>query len=560
MMQFPARVCIDGNMPFAQEELKRCLTAMTSANIAADGYPFEISAGTGERESYRVTVTEERTRIESDSPRGAVYGTYALLEWLGAEFLAEDCEMFPHVTEWEPTQLSGAPDFAYRDVYWRNALNGRFALQCRLNSAKADITPEMGGRTRFFNYSHTFDELVPPQRWFDTHPEYFSMVDGKRQKEHSQLCLTNPEVLALCIAGVRRWMRENPDCRIFSVAQNDWYGNCQCEHCRAIDEREESAAGSMITFVNAVADAIREEFPQNRIHTFAYLHTRKAPRFIRPRDNVIVRLCSIECCRSHPIGQCSQGIGGIDVENNAADAFAETERSFVQDLTDWAKLTPHLYLWDYTTNFSNYLQPFPNLFVLAPNLRLFRSCGAEGVLEQGNYAPGKVSAFGALRTYLMSRLLWDADENPEKRIRQFIRGYYGHAAEQPVWECISMMEAAAAHSHMGIYDMPDAPYLEEKTLLAAEACLCRAIQTAETAEQRQRLEREALSFEYARLARLSMDVPDRAEQIDRFAAKLKALGIEEIFERRELAASVECMKQSRYAKERQQVPYACYRL
>lgn len=355
-------------------------------------------------------------------------------------------------------------------------------------------------------------------------------------------------------------MRENSDCRIFSVAQNDWYGNCQCEHCRAIDEREESSAGSMIAFVNAVADAIREEFPQNRIHTFAYLYTRKAPRFIRPRDNVIVRLCSIECCRSHPIGQCSQGIGGINVENNAADAFAETERGFVQDLADWAKLTPHLYLWDYTTNFSNYLQPFPNLFVLAPNLRLFRSYGAEGVMEQGNYAPGKTSAFGALRTYLLSRLLWNTDEDPEKWIRQFIRGYYGHAAEQPVWECISMMETEAAQSHMGIYDMPDAPYLEEKTLLAAEACLRRAIQTAETAEQRQRLEREVLSFEYARLARLPMDVPDRAEQIDQFAAKMKVLGIEELFERRELAASIECMKQSRYAKERQQVPYACYRL
>lgn len=147
----------------------------------------------------------------------------------------------------------------------------------------------MGGKVSFYRYSHTFEELVPPEKWFDSHPEYFSLVNGKRRREHSQLCLTNPDVLEICIEGVRRWMREHPECRIFSVAQNDWYGYCECEHCQAIDRREESHAGALLAFVNAVADAVRDEFPDNRIHTFAYLYSRKAPRFLRPRENVIVR-------------------------------------------------------------------------------------------------------------------------------------------------------------------------------------------------------------------------------------------------------------------------------
>ena len=184
-------------------------------------------------------------------------------------------------------------------------------------------------------------------------------------------------------------MREHPECHIFSVAQNDWYGYCECEHCQAIDRREESHAGALLAFVNAVADAVRDEFPENRIHTFAYLYTRKAPRYLRPRENVIVRLCSIECCQSHPMAVCRQAIDGIDVENNAADGFALSGQAFADDLADWAKIAPHLYLWDYTTNFSNYLQPFPNWHVIGENLRLFRRLGVEGVLEQGNYAPGK---------------------------------------------------------------------------------------------------------------------------------------------------------------------------
>lgn len=559
-MLFPKTLSISGNMPFAQNELARCLAAMTGAAIHTDGYPFAILADQTEGEGYRVEVTEQRTVIQADSPRAAVYGVYGLLERLGAQFLAEDCEILPQITDWEPMCFSSRPDFAYRDLYWRGALDGRFALQCRLNSARADIAPEMGGKVSFYRYSHTFEELVPPEKWFDSHPEYFSLVNGKRRREHSQLCLTNPDVLEICIEGVRRWMREHPECRIFSVAQNDWYGYCECEHCQAIDRREESHAGALLAFVNAVADAVRDEFPDNRIHTFAYLYSRKAPRFLRPRENVIVRLCSIECCQSHPLGACRQAIGGIDVENNAADAFALSGQAFTDDLADWAKIAPHLYLWDYTTNFSNYLQPFPNWHVMGENLRLFRRLGVEGVLEQGNYSPGKTSAFAPLRIYLLSRLLWNADADTDELIRTFVRGYYGAEAETGVLQCLSLTEGAASQSHMGIYDMPDAPYLEEALLIRADAALADALRRTADPIRRERLERERLSFEYVQLARLPLDAPGRNERIDAFAERLSRLGVTELFERRELAGSLRCMKESRFTRQRDDVPYRCYRL
>ena len=559
-MLFPKTLSISGNMPFAQNELARYLAAMTGTEIRPDGYPFAILANQTKDEGYRVEVTEQRTVIQADSPRAAVYGVYGLLERLGAQFLAEDCEILPQITDWEPMCFSSRPDFAYRDLYWRGALDGRFALQCRLNSARADIAPEMDGKVSFYRYSHTFEELVPPEKWFDSHPEYFSLVNGKRRREHSQLCLTNPDVLEICIEGVRRWMREHPECRIFSVAQNDWYGYCECEHCQAIDRREESHAGALLAFVNAVADAVRDEFPDNRIHTFAYLYSRKAPRFLRPRENVIVRLCSIECCQSHPMGACRQAIGGIDVENNAADAFALSGQAFTDDLADWAKIAPHLYLWDYTTNFSNYLQPFPNWHVMGENLRLFRRLGVEGVLEQGNYSPGKTSAFAPLRIYLLSRLLWNADADTDELIRTFVQGYYGPEAETGVLQCLSLMEGAASQNHMGIYDMPDAPYLEEALLIRADAALADALRRTADPIRRERLERERLSFEYVQLARLPLDAPGRNERIDAFAERLSRLGVTELFERRELAGSLRCMKESRFTRQRDDVPYRCYRL
>ena len=88
--------------------------------------------------------------------------------------------------------------------------------------------------------------------------EGYALVNGVRLRDRTQLCLTNPEVLQIAIARVRQWIRENPDCRVFSVAQNDWGNYCTCPACAALDAREGSPAGTMIAFVNQVAEAIHD--------------------------------------------------------------------------------------------------------------------------------------------------------------------------------------------------------------------------------------------------------------------------------------------------------------
>ncbi len=562
-MQWPIDYQLLGNAPFAATELAAYLLRITGRSAGDNGYPITLAATGGEGEQYHITVTADSTSIQSPSLRGVAYGMYAFLEWqFQCRFLAVDCQVVPFCAD-APLLLgeqASAPDFAYRELYWRGATDGRFALQCRLNAACAQITPEMGGKTMFFNYSHTFEDLVPPSQWFDTHPEYFSLVDGKRRREHSQLCLTNPAVLRLCTEGVHKWIRENPDCRIFSVAQNDWYGNCECAACRAADLREGSPAGTMIAFVNAIADAVAQEAPHVLLHTFAYLYTRKAPLHVRPRPNVIVRLCSIECCFSHPIGQCDQAIARIDVEQGAARHFAPTAHGFAQDLAAWGKLCDRLYIWDYTTNYSNYLQPFPNLHVLQPNLRLFRQHGVRGVFEQGNYAPGETSAFAPLKIYLLGKLLWAVDTDVETLMQEFVNGYYGAPSAQAIRQCIDLLEAAAANCHVGIFDAPTAPYLSEELLAQADALLVLALSQAESDTHRVRIRRERLGITYAQLARAPLDAPMRAQRMACFAQEVAALGITELFERRELQASLACMRNSRYAAERQQVPYQVYRL
>lgn len=547
---------------FAADELGRYLTQLWHAAPSRRGYPFHITCGQSEGEAFTISVLEDHTDIEAQSPRAAVYAVYTFLtDYLGCLFLAEDCEILPqNGGGLTPGRRRYAPAFAYREAYWRGAIDGRFALQCRLNSSRADIPDAWGGRVMFYNYSHTFEQLVPPQTWFDSHPEYFSFFDGKRQRFSSQLCLSNPDVLKLCIGGVKAWMRQNPAHRIFSVAQNDWYGYCQCPACQAIDQAEGSRAGSLIRFVNAVADAVKDEFPGNFIHTFAYMYSRKPPQKTKPRDNVIIRLCDIENCFSHPLDACHHAVSAVDVETAASTPFAPEVRRFTDDLLGWSQITKNLYIWDYTVSFSHYLLPFPNLSVLQENLRLFRGRGVSGVFEQGNYSLGRASALGPLKIYLLSNLLWNPDAEVKKLISEFVSGYYGESAAPHMLSYIALLEQSAAGSHMSIYDQPSAPYFRDGWLEQADAMLSQAEKAASYEEYRTRVRRERLSVTYAILTRLPLDAPNRRERIEAFGQAVRELGITEIFERRALDASLASLQDSRYASAHDEVPYTVYRI
>ena len=106
-------------------------------------------------------------------------------------------------------------------------------------------------------------------------------------------------------------LRRSPGAGMISISQNDCQGNCRCEKCKAIEEEEGAPSGLMIRFVNAVAEQIEKESPNVLVETLAYQYTRKPPRHARPRGNVVVRLCSIECSFVQPLALAESGTWSI---------------------------------------------------------------------------------------------------------------------------------------------------------------------------------------------------------------------------------------------------------
>ena len=509
-----------------------------NARNAEAYYKREELEALGE-EGFLIRRTEDGTLlICGNRSRGTLYGVYAFLErFLGFRAFCTDVEKIDRtdVLELPLLNITETPAFEYRDAYFRGAFNGDLASKLRLNTSVADLSREKGLGMKFYSAHHTFETLLPSAKYFQTNPEYYALINGKRTP--TQPCLSNQAVVDIMTQSVLRLIDENPHARVFSVAQNDNQGYCQCERCREIDTREGSPAGSMITFVNRVAERIEQMHPDILIHTFAYQYTRHAPRYVRPRENVIVRLCNIECEWSEPFEVLADKDAG-------SEAWA-----FVKDIKDWTAICDRVYIWDYAVNYRHYLLPFPNFYQMAENIRFYKRMGIRGILEEGNFSYGGGAAMDELKSYLIGKLLWNPDLDADVLIDEFLEGVYGKGAPY-LKEYITLTTASVKGVRLGIYDDPDSPYFTDDLVATYKKLFQKAIDAAEEQAQKERIEKERLSVEYLEVSRIEDDKA-RSLAMDALSKKIVRFRLTEIMERRNLYDSFEYVKKSRYAKNRE---------
>ena len=93
----------------------------------------------------------------------------------------------------------------------------------------------------------------------------------------------------------------------------------------------------------------------------------------------------------------------------------------------WSSISQRLYIWDYVTDFANFVMPWPDYYTIAPNIRFYVQNGAKGIFEEGAYTSSG-SDMQELKSYFMSRLLWDPSVDDRTLIAEFLIGYYGAAA------------------------------------------------------------------------------------------------------------------------------------
>lgn len=438
-------------------------------------------------ESFRYVNAGPNILIWGGRDRGTMYGVMSFLEReMGVRFYTPRVAVTPKKARYLFTHLNHGeqPGIRVRNDFYYEAFEPVWAARNRVNGAMT--WREQPGGLECYWAVHTFFPLMPPEEFFESHPEYYSLVNGKRQYDRAQLCLTNPDVLRIVTERIKQKIRELPQYLIYDVSQNDWGNPCQCDACQAIAKEEGSESGVVIWFVNQVADAIKEEFPDKFIGTLAYQYTRKPPKTQIPRENVVVRLCSIECCFAHDFLSCPEN------------------ESFVEDMQGWAKMAPHLYIWDYVVNFSHYIMPYPNFRVLQPNIQFFRDHKAIGIMEQAAYQ-SRGGEFAELRAYLISKLLWDPEIDVPTVIDDFMYGYYGRAGQhvKAYFDLLHNQITPDTHIHLGL--APDDKIFSDDFVRRAEALFDQAEIVADTEDIRQRVEMARLPVMYLKCRRTPIE-------------------------------------------------------
>jgi hypothetical protein len=381
-------------------------------------------------EGYAIATKGERLFLIGGSRRGPINAVIALLEEdLGCRWYAMHTATIPSRPnlEFQPVPRTYVPVIKRRDPFYSDAHEMHWALRNRTAAHGVPIPAAWGGYPKFpGHFVHTYNLLMPPEVYFDEHPEYYSLLDGERRPR--QLCATNPDVIRIMTEKVLAQLERCPDCRYVDVSPNDWTDYCTCERCRSLDEKEGSPSASLLTLVNAVAEEVAKVRPEVKITTLAYLGTVMPPKTIRPRDNVQIVLCT---------------------DSHAWDflflAVDETV-TFQTAMKAWHEIGANMFVWDYAIDFYRYMRPAPNMDVVQHNMRFFLDHGAEGIFEQGRHLPNWGADRSQLRSWVWAKQMWDLSRDNEPLVRDFYYGFYGAAAE-PMYQYDLMLNEGWHRAH-----------------------------------------------------------------------------------------------------------------
>ena len=367
-----------------------------------------------ERQSYCIAVKDGSLVL-----RGGIYGVLAFLEedlgirWYNAKDEPAVPKLDPDTISFVPRSYT--PPFEIREPLYDDII--RQPEWCGFNRLQVlsffvNIPESLGGgfsHSRYF--VHTYDRLIPAKKYFETHPEYFPLKNGKRfasSEKDGQLCYTSKGAADEMARQIEEAIKAKPESRVYSISQNDNVNvNCECEECQKVIALD-GIPGAMLLLANRVSERLAETMPDIRITTLAYVESQTPTQYIHPASNTVMLYAPIR-----ERGGALQYLPWTDIPQ------------LVDELTEWRRIAKRVYVWDYVNTST---VPFPNLDVIDRNIPYWREAGVTGVFLEGCHF--RLNSLEPLKLWVFAKKLWNPDCNLDALIEEFIAGYYGEAAPE----------------------------------------------------------------------------------------------------------------------------------
>jgi hypothetical protein len=314
----------DASIPRAEMriDLGDSATAEHAAPIALEGDSFDVSREGGGAGSIVIRAGTER---------GLIHAASNLLEKLGAEFPAGVAPSYPRIENarvgalepWRVTPAFKRRAFVSDIMTWNYNFADRLDLHLRhdrefipwmarrgINAfsyirhahdtrLKIDeIAPLLRERGIDVEYGGHVIQLLMPRDRFAEHPEYFPAGDDGVRVARGNLCVSDPDAVAMVRAGALAYVHEHPENRLLHIWGADvWRGAwCRCGRCRELPPQLQ-----YMDVVNAIGGALAADSNAPPIAYLAYHDTIDPHPGLKPLGNVWFEWAPRERCYSHAI-------------------------------------------------------------------------------------------------------------------------------------------------------------------------------------------------------------------------------------------------------------------
>ncbi len=381
-------------------------------------------------EEWHIKSVGDQVILNGGGTRGALYATYHFLEdFCDIHWWSDYEEHVPTASSMDMDSLnqSGKPMFIYRDIFrsHKPANSMVTAVRVRLNrDGDTPIPLSHGGSLTYGTpaHCHTYDKYLPFSKYGKEHPEWYSLVNGKRVggQYQGQLCITNPELRKVILQKILDSIEKDKNYalqhglsepKIYDVSMNDNRKRCECADCKA-EEEKYNPSGLTLNFVNWIAAEVAKKHPALFISTLAYYYNEPPPKGgVKAADNVIVKLCDTRTTQ-------------------AASILEPCNNVFLEYLTQWKMNAKNLFIWDYAIVFQPYTTglPFASELHYGDLYKTYYENNVSGVFWE--HERPHLADFYELKFFVETKLFENPHQDIQKIITTFMTKYYGSAAEQ----------------------------------------------------------------------------------------------------------------------------------
>ena len=419
---------------------------------------FTLSEEKLGRDGYAAEAGKDGLVVAGRCPLGTLFGVYDVIEREFGVRWCEPDELGEVVPNAETLSLGTfrrqfKPSFEYRWVHSNDwSLKQRMNVQVKVNGKPVGVNWKW--------HFHTFAILIPPDKYFDQHPEWFPLTGGKRQKpkppysSDSQLCTSNPEVVDKLAERLLETLDSDPAIEIITLSPNDGGGFCECENCTAMDEPQRgwfARYSKRLAILNQeIAERVGGRYPNVRIKVGAYAMYALPPQIedYRPASNLLVQLCHIYFCHNHPAesGKCKPG------ETYQPSHNFLPNQDFSRLVKTWSDLTDNLLIYEYYAlgGWSKAKMLWPMVHTMRHDIPWYHRMGVKGFYTQvGPWTRAP------LNYYIAAKLAWNAELDVDWLIDDFCRKFFEDAAEPMRGYLLEIDQAMVRNNHCISYGLSD---------------------------------------------------------------------------------------------------------